>query len=877
MELPYEEFLRRKAVSVALKGFDIAADEINPLLKPHQRDVVIWCVRKGCAALFESFGLGKTFQQLEIIRLILKRTRGRGLIIAPLGVIHEFKRDAEKLGIEIRFVRRLEQCGESGIYITNYETVRDGKLDPRLFIAVSLDEAAILRSFGGTKTFREFMKLFEHGQVKYKFVATACPSPNQFIELLSYAAFLDVMDVGQAKTRFFERDSTKADNLTLRPHKEREFFLWLPEWAVFLQRPSDLGYSDEGYILPELEIHWHELPTSHEEAGHESSGQGRIYKDTAIGVTHAAREKKASMLARIAKLMELRQIDPEAHRLIWHDLEPERAALEAAIPHLATVYGNQELDEREKILYAFADGAIQELGGKPQMLACGNNFQRHCWWEIFLGIGFKFHDFIQAIHRCHRFLQTHTVRLDLIYTEAERHVRYTLERKWKQHEQLMRRMSEIIREYGLAANIHKDLQRHTGVKRTEVTGNRFILVNNDSVYETRKMESNSVHLILSSIPFATQYEYSPSYLDFGHTDSNEHFWWQMDYLIPNLLQILKPGRVAAIHVKDRIVPGGITGLGFQTIYPFHADAIYHFSKHGFRFLGMKTIVTDVVRENNQTYRLGWSEQCKDGSRMGAGLPEYLLLFRKPQTDTSKGYADDPVVKEKALYSRHRWQVDAHGFMRVNGDRLLCKENIVGLPHHAIFKLFRERFRREIYNYEEHVNMGEVLEVCSHCQHIHLGVLDDDEGKICGQITESGMCDCPVYKSSLPKKFMLLQPPSWHPDVWTDITRMRTLNGSQYAQGREMHLCPMQFDIAKRVINQFSMPGELVLDPFNGIGTVTSEAVKMGRRAYGIELAPGYHADAVYYTQAAENRLGSPTLFNLLEIEEGETEECLSTK
>jgi hypothetical protein len=344
-------------------------------------------------------------------------------------------------------------------------------------------------------------------------------------------------------------------------------------------------------------------------------------------------------------------------------------------------------------------------------------------------------------------------------------------------------------------------------------------VNNDSVYETRSMPADSVHLILSSIPFSTQYEYTPSYSDFGHTDSNDHFFEQLDYLTPELYRVLKPGRVAAIHVKDRIVPGGLTGLGFQTVYPFHADCISHFKKHGFAFLGMKTIVTDVVRENNQTYRLGWTEQCKDGSRMGVGMPEYLLLFRKPPTDSSNGYADEPVVKDKNSYSRSRWQIDAHGFARSSGNRLLSAGDFEGVPHERIFKMFRQHSLSQVYDYDQHVALSEALETCPDCGHIHTGtktcsspVLSD------GCLLKTNPCECKSAGGRLPVTFMLLQPQSWHHDVWTDITRMRTLNGAQSAAGREMHLCPLQFDLVDRVITQFTMEGETVYDPFGGLMT-----------------------------------------------------------
>lgn len=844
---PYRAFLESKVRMAPTYGAGAEGLHVSPILKPHQAAIVRWMVEGGRRACFAAFGLGKTLIQLEAVRLTREREGGRALIVIPLGVRQEFFRDAAMLGLPVHFIRRIEEADDpEGIYLTNYETVRDGKLDPRHFVVSSLDEAAVLRGFGGTKTFREFMRLFAgdagrgpssgkrsadrySGGVPFRFVATATPSPNEYIELLSYAAYLGVMDVGEAKTRFFRRNSEKADSLTLHPHKEREFWLWVASWGLFVQRPSDLGFDDTGYVLPDLDVRWHEVSTNHSEAGQERDGQGRLFRNAAIGVTHAAREKRDSLGARIAKLMEIRAEEPEAHRIIWHDLEDERRAIEAAVPGVATVYGSQDLEEREQTILDFSDGKLRELAGKPVMLGSGCNFQRHCSRSVFLGIGFKFNDFIQAVHRIHRFLQTQRVRIDLIYTEAEREIRRTLERKWAQHVEMVNRMTDLIREYGLAkAAMAESLTRSLGVRRVEVKGEGYTLVNCDAIEEARRLPENSVDLIVTSIPFSTQYEYTPSYNDLGHTDNDEHFFQHLGFLTPELLRALKPGRVAAVHVKDRIVPGGLTGLGFQTVSPFSDYAIAHFRAHGFAFLARKTVVTDVVRENNQTYRLGWTEQCKDGSRMGAGMPEYVLLFRKPPSDASNGYADDPVVKSKESYSRSRWQIDAHGFMRSSGNRFLRPEELVELPHDAIFKLFRDFNLTHVYDFEHHVKLGEALE-------------------------EKGM---------LPVTFMLLQPPSWHPDVWTDIARMRTLNSSQAAKGREMHLCPLQFDIVDRLITQFSMPGETVLDPFAGLATVPYCAVKLHRRGLGFELNPSYFTDGVSYCRAAAEEIAMPTLFDL---------------
>lgn len=897
----YHDFLQRKVCIAPTHGFTVDQSLVNTNMKPHCQAIVPWLLEGGRRALFASFGLHKTVIQLEAVRLASEHVGGRGLIVLPLGVRQEFRRDAvERLGWaeEPRFIRRIEEADATGVYLTNYETVRDGKLDPRHFDATSLDEADCLRGFGGSKTFREFMRLFAGDDrqagvktegIRYRFVATATPSPNEYIELLAYAAYLGIMDVGAAKTRFFKRNSEKADQLTLHPHKEEEFWLWVASWALFVQKPSDLGFSDEGYVLPELDIHWHELPSDYSSSGTEKDGQGRMFSNAAIGITDAAREKRQSLSARVDCLQQIRAIDPDAHRIIWHDLEDERRAIEKAIPDAVSVYGSQDLDLREQAIIDFSNGKFRELAAKPVIAGAGCNFQRHCAWSVFLGIGFKFRDFIQAVHRIQRFGQQKRVRLDLIYTEAERDIRRQLERKWAQHNKQADKMTAIIREFGLAhAAMASQLARSLGVERVEASGEFYTVVNNDCVLETQRMDADSIHLIVTSIPFGNQYEYSPSYNDFGHTDDGAHFWAQMDFLIPELYRVLQPGRVAAIHVKDRIQPGGINGLGFQTVEPFSDQCVERFTvckacrlqrarnelaaaesgeipkavncTHLFAALARKTITTDVVRENAQTYRLGWSEQCKDGSRMGAGMPEYMLIFRKPPTDRSNGYADTPVIKSQPecldadgnrmpykngnklafpltpdTYSRARWQFDAHGFMRSSGNRPLMPEDLDGLDQAAIFQLFKKHSLENVYDFRHDV-------------------------KIADTVDESGW---------LPTTFMLLQPQSWQPDVWTDVTRMLGLNTAQGSKGKEKHICPLPFDIVDRCIEQYSMKGEKVYDPFAGLMTTPYRSIKLGRYGYGCELSPPYFLDGAAYCASASQRAAIPDLFDLLDAEQQE--------
>jgi len=631
--MTYREFLESKIELAVDSGFEVGREKINKALKPHQVDAVMWALRGGRRALFESFGLGKTVQEIEFCHLAAEHENGQALIVLPLGVKQEFTRDAvEVLGYErpvyCRTMEEVQLHYDAQIIITNYERVRDGDIDPVHFVATSLDEASVLRSFG-SKTYQTFLDKFKG--VKYKLVATATPSPNRYKELIHYAGYLEVMDTGQALTRFFQRDSTKANNLTLYPNMEDEFWLWISSWALFITKPSDLNqdYSDAGYVLPELQVNWHELPIHYGDAVRKD-GQMQLFEQAATGLKEAADIKRNSIDARVAKMKEIVDASPGDHFLLWHDLENERHAIRKAMPEVVDIYGSQDYDIREKRVIDFSEGRTRLFATKKELSGSGCNFQRYCHREIFLGIDFEFNDFIQAIHRCYRFLQKEQVVVDIIYMENERQIKEALLEKWKNHDYMVNRMIEIVKKYGLnTACKTKRLERKMGVEETvRVEGKYYMAVHDDCVEETRRMEENSVDLIHTSIPFGNHYEYSANYNDFGHNKNTERFFEQMDFLTPEMLRVLKPGRIAAIHVKDRVLFGNATGTGFPTIEPFHALCIEHYMKHGFHYMGMITVITDVVRENNQTYRLGWTDQCQDGSKIGVGSPEYILIFRK---------------------------------------------------------------------------------------------------------------------------------------------------------------------------------------------------------------------------------------------------------
>lgn len=841
--MEYLDFLKQKMAISAENGFKVSDDDLTPSLFPHVKDTVKWAVKGGQRAIFSSFGMQKTVTQLEILRLIAIHENGKCLVVCPRRVVVEFEEQAQKhLHLPVKYVRTMQEVKEFendyDIFITNYERVRDGedgvRIDPNYFVATSLDEASVLRGYG-TKTYQEFLPLFKN--VKYKFVATATPSPNRYKELIHYAGYLGVMDTGQALTRFFQRDSTKANNLTLYPNKETEFWYWVSTWALFLTRPSDLGYPDTGYDLPPLNTHIEVVNVDNETAGYYEDGEKKMFREAALGLKEAAKERRDNIPNKVERIVEIlnRPENKDDHFIIWHDLEAEREAICKAIPGCKAVYGSQNDDEADKIVADFKDGRLKYLAAKPVMLGEGLNFQYHCHKAILL-ISYKFNDGAQAIARIHRFMQKYPVELYIVFAESEQEIYKVFMQKWKQHNDMVQKMVQIVRDNGLSGlDAESKLVRYWFSQRKEESGKLWRSINNDNVLECQKMEDNSVGLIVTSVPFSNHYEYSATYNDFGFNADNDEFFKQMDYLTPELLRILQPGRVLAVHCKDRILFGNATGDGMPTLDPFHAMCIFHYMKHGFRLFGMITVDTDVVRENNQTYRLGYTEMRKDGSKMGVGCPEYVLLFRKLPTDTSTAYADIPVTKTKDEYSLARWQIDAHADWKSSGNRLLTFEDVKRCNIDTIRAFYRDYAKDHVYNYEEHVRYAEDMEAAGR----------------------------------LPKEFMAIDPVSHKDYIWDDVVRMKTLNTRQSQKRLTNHVCPLQIDIVERLIRRYSNKGDVVFDPFNGIATVPYCAVKMGRRGLGTELNYDYWRDGLAYLREAESEVLSPTLFDFMEFEESQ--------
>lgn len=836
--MSYNNFLKSKIVKAQSFGFSVKREFLPNILLDHQKDISKWMLKGGRRACFASFGLGKTIMQLTIAQQVIKKTNKPFLIGLPLGVIGEFKRDNELLntGIEIRYITDTDTIDEIKpvIYLTNYERIRKGDIEASKFGGVSFDEASVLRNLN-TETTNYVLEHF--GKVPYRFVFTATPTPNNFIEILNYAQFLGVIDRGQALTQFFKRDPKKAGNLKLNETQKDEFWRWVATWAVFINKPSDLGYDDTGYNLPKMHIH--EIEVQHIPDGPVKNKKGDIvlFKDNTKSLLDTSREKRDSIDLRVNKAFEIiEEKHPFSNVILWHHLEAERIAIEKKCSKdvvLKSVYGSQKNELKEKLLIDFSNGDYQILSTKPKIAGSGCNFQHHTNIAVFVGIDYKFNDFIQAVHRIYRFKQDKEVHIYIIHTQNEREVLKELKAKWKRHIQLQTEMINLVRNYGLNDNkMSSDIKRKLFNKERHLKIGDAEVWNQDCVKAMDYIEENSTGLIVTSIPFGDHYEYSDNYNDFGHNINNDKFFEQMDFLVPKLLKSLMPGRVCAVHVKDRIRYGYQKGLPFTTIDDFSGETVRAFTKHGFHLFGKITVPTDVVQENNQTYRLTWGELVKDSTKMGCGLPEYILLFRKTPSDKSNAYADLPVSKSKEEYTLARWQLDAHAIWQSNGNRFLTIEQAEQMNPKTIYAWWKEYCRVVPYDYDLHIEASETL---------------DKAGK-------------------LSKKMMSLMNRPKSNDVMNDVNRLKTLNANQANRKKEKHICPLQLDIIERLIFQYSNEGEVVGDPFGGLFSTAYQALQMKRKAWSMELNSNYFDDGAHYLKSIEYEMSVPTLFDVLENE-----------
>lgn len=841
----YEDLLASKIIIAERNGISCNVADLHPSTKPHQAVSIEWALERGAALVAADCGLGKTHINIEVLRLVLKYVGAKGgkcLIVTELGASETYINpdpeigEGARLGIKLDYVTNQEEAlaSDCDIIVTNYERVRMGAFDFSQFLAVWLDEGNYIKNMASNTT-NELQK--QLSKVKYKWIATATPAPNQILELVNYAHVLGVCDRGQILTRFFKRNSTKAGELSLMPEHASDFWMWVYSWALFITDPADLGFDSEGYDLPEPTIHWCEVDMKSVVASQpDRDGVQKMFVDSVDGLSAASKIKQQSIGVRLDKAFDIIAQDTEAHYIIWHHLENERKAIakEFAVinkglevpVYYADLYGSLDWKERENRIVQFSKGELQVLGTKPEISSVGCNFQKHCHKAIFLGINDSFDDWYQAMRRIWRYPQDKQVEVYMIYVREEYNRVLNLQRKMEEHKQQRAELRKIIRKYGLyQSRFIEEKRRSFKTQKQVYKGENYELVCNDCVYEYREVADNSIDLHLSSFPFGNHYEYTDKYNDFGHNQTNQAFIKQLGYLLPELYRTLKPGRIIAVHLKNRIHYGSVTGLGFSVMHRFTHLVCDAMEAHGFHTMGFHYIPTCVVAENNQTYRLTYGEMKKDSTKMGAGIPEEIWIFRKPPTTNDNAYADEPVTHDEN-YSLADWQLDADSFWQTSGNRYLTPDELKGVGLDKLQRWWKEHNKNNTYNHEEHVAFLQLLD----------------------------------KSRKLSRTFTTLPLQSRTPFIWPNINRMNGLNVQQRLRKKQNHICPMPFDEVDRLIELYSNPGEVVSDPFSGIGTTLIRAVKKGRKAFGTELNDMYAECAAAYLRDTEYQMNIPTLF-----------------
>ncbi|GIM47013.1 hypothetical protein DNHGIG_25620 [Collibacillus ludicampi] len=415
----YESFIQNKRAVMPPSGFHVDRDKLHSSLFDFQRDLVRWALLRGRAAIFAGTGLGKTRMQIEWAMNVHRITGGDVLLLAPLAVASQTIREGAELGYEIHMCRSQDDV-KPGLNITNYEMLHH--FEPVLFEGVVLDESSILKSFTG-KIRTELIESFAF--TPYRLACTATPAPNDFMEIGNHAEFLGVMSRTEMLSMFFVHDGGETQKWRLKGHAEDAFWRWVASWGVVLEKPSDLGYPDDGYILPPLNIYDHVIEVEGEPAKTLSQRQ---------------RARKETVAERVAACAEIVNATDKPF-LVWCDLNVESEMLAAAIPDAVEVKGSDKPSHKEKAMLDFAAGKIRVLVTKPSIAGFGMNWQ-HCADMAFVGLSDSFEQVFQAIRRCYRFGQRQPVNVHMITSSREGVVAENIKRK---EDDFRKMVSEMIK------------------------------------------------------------------------------------------------------------------------------------------------------------------------------------------------------------------------------------------------------------------------------------------------------------------------------------------------------------------------------------------------------------------------------------------------
>lgn len=654
--MDYQKYIESKAHRVVDSGFNIELDDINDKLFPFQKALVKWAVRRGRAAIFADTGLGKSPMQLEWARLVTGETGGRVLIIAPLCVSQQTVREANKFNIDatIEYSRGEIPDSRTDIVVTNYEMV--DKFDLSSFSGIVLDESSILKHVGA-KFRRQIIDASQ--DIPYRLSCTATPAPNDYMELGGQAEFLGVMSTQEMLAMFFIHDGGDTSKWRLKGHGKTRFWEWLSTWAMVIKKPSDIGFSDDGYNLPELRFHEHivESPTP----------EGELFPTVASKLLDRNKARRESIDSRVEECSSIVNGN-DGQWIVWCHLNAESERLAALIDGATEVRGSQKLEEKEDRINDFLDTKTRVMVSKPSIMGLGLNIQQ-VNKMAFVGLSDSWEQFYQAVRRCWRFGQTKPVDVHIISAQAEGAVLQNIKRKetqaHKMSEEMVKYMKDSMKK---ELSIDENRKSTTSVECITEDGDGWTMHLGDCVDVVKDIPAESIGYTVFSPPFASLYTYSDDDRDMGNTNGDDDFYQHFSYLVPELMRVTKPGRLLSFHCMN--LPSTIQNDGVIGLRDFRGEMIRLFTEHGWIYHSEVCIWKDPVTAMQRTKALGllWKQLKKDSSMSRMGIPDYVVTMRKP------GKNPDPISHTPDGYPVEKWQeVASPIWMDINQSNTLNKK------------------------------------------------------------------------------------------------------------------------------------------------------------------------------------------------------------
>lgn len=604
----YMAFLEEKKSHLRESGFIIADDQLNTALFPFQRYCVKRALQSGRFALFEDCGLGKTLQQLEWAHHVSNHEHHPVLILAPLAVIGQTIKEGVKFGYSVTELEDGMQPSE-GIFITNYDNI--DHIDPSFFCGIVLDESSILKNFTG-KTRTELIDMFH--DTPYKLACTATPSPNDTTELCNHAEFLNVMSRAEMLAMYFVHDGGSTSDWRLKGHAEQTFWDFVSMWSVMLNKPSDIGFDDNGYDLPPLNIFEEvvELP---------KRDNGLLFDDTAVSATDFHKELRASYNERCAKVAEIVNASSE-NFIIWIGHDEEGQILRSLIPDAVEVKGSDDRNYKKDKLLGFGRGEFRVLITKLKIAQFGLNYQ-NCRNQIYASLDFSFEATYQGIRRSYRFGQTHEVNIYLIITNTMQNVKDSFEKKQHQFQQMQEAMTRAMNR-----NINNQITLQKMEAEKQYKSDKVDIRLGDCVQLIQTVPDESIGFSVFSPPFAELYTYSDKLEDMGNSKDYKEFFFAFKYLVKELYRVLWNGRNIAVHCMDLPIQKGKEG--YIGLRDFSGMILEAFTEAGFIYHSRVTIWKNPVTEMQRTKALGLlhKQVKKDAAMSRVGIPDYLMVFRK---------------------------------------------------------------------------------------------------------------------------------------------------------------------------------------------------------------------------------------------------------